>query len=671
MIKLMLIVAVAILFTGTASAAVTYTVDDDGGQDFTTIGEAVTSADWGDRIIVYPGIYSENDFDIYKIYSIVSYSGDPSDTIIEYNGSYGRFSVDGSLLGGESILLSGFTINNYKIIPNMCEIKNNILISSEINGGFENYASSVKIYDNVFEGKGVSLYRASPSATEIVGNHFYNCSIALNSKDCSQMNVENNEFSHNNVAIRINYAGINLVSNKIYDNDIGIAGGNSVENVIYNNYFNNTINTEGLAILTPHTFSVPVSSGPNIIGGPSIGGNYWAKPDGTGFSQTHSDTNSDGFCDEQFEIYGLGIYSEILVGIDYYPLADWIPANSSQKAIYTVDDDGGKDFLTIKEAVDAIPIDSLGVNEIIVYPGTYTENIEVYHDKVTIRSYSGNPEDTVINGDGGTVFDVYTRPGYKRTVFVLDGFTVTGAGCGVSAEKEQAYYSIYNNVFDDNEHGILMREQIEVDIHDNVFQNNDIGMKIKRCTIYDYEIRNNTLTENDIGIESNDNSVTISNNRLYTNNQAIVLMTSGSKLINNKIYDNNLGIYVAVTGRVPIINNYLNNTINTEGIYYNTILNGTISTGPNIVGGPSIGGNYWAKPDGTGFSQTHPDNDGDGFCDEEYEIYNEYGSSIIGVDHYPLAKEQSCLSNAEVPEFPTIALPLIAIVGLALFFKRR
>jgi len=39
----------------------------------------------------------------------------------------------------------------------------------------------------------------------------------------------------------------------------------------------------------------------------------------------------------------------------------------------------------------------------------------------------------------------------------------------------------------------------------------------------------------------------------------------------------------------------------------------------NIVNGPYLGGNYWANPNGTGFSQTHPDR-GDGFCTEPYVL---------------------------------------------------
>ena len=33
------------------------------------------------------------------------------------------------------------------------------------------------------------------------------------------------------------------------------------------------------------------------MGGPFLGGNFWGKPDGTGFSQVTADTNGDGICD--------------------------------------------------------------------------------------------------------------------------------------------------------------------------------------------------------------------------------------------------------------------------------------------------------------------------------------------------------------------------------------
>jgi len=50
----------------------------------------------------------------------------------------------------------------------------------------------------------------------------------------------------------------------------------------------------------------------------------------------------------------------------------------------------------------------------------------------------------------------------------------------------------------------------------------------------------------------------------------------------------------------------------------------------NIIGGPYQGGNFWANPSGTGFSQTCIDNDINGICDSSYSI------SSVDIDYLPL-----------------------------------
>ena len=82
-------------------------------------------------------------------------------------------------------------------------------------------------------------------------------------------------------------------------------------------------------------------------------------------------------------------------------------------------------------------------------------------------------------------------------------------------------------------------------------------------------------------------------------------------------------------------NNYLNNIFDAdvkEGGVGN-IFNTTKTSGTNIVGGQYIGGNFWAKPDGTGFSQTAPDADGDGIADTEYIF-----SGNVSTDYLPLVE---------------------------------
>jgi PKD repeat protein len=97
-----------------------------------------------------------------------------------------------------------------------------------------------------------------------------------------------------------------------------------------------------------------------------------------------------------------------------------------------------------------------------------------------------------------------------------------------------------------------------------------------------------------------------------------------------------------------VYNNYFNNTNLTiksgPGNSYNT----TKTAGTNIIGGPYIGGNYWGKPDGTGFSDTAVDKDGDGISDSPYtNITNSIHSDYLPLvtPSTPVAPEANFSSN--------------------------
>jgi len=116
----------------------------------------------------------------------------------------------------------------------------------------------------------------------------------------------------------------NIIKNsKIINNNYGInipSGlffGCPGYNTFYNNLFNNTIENilVGGEVYCPNYFNTTKQPGPNIVGGPFIGGNYWGKTDRTGYSDVCSDSNGDGFCDEPFTIYSPFGY------IDYLPLS--------------------------------------------------------------------------------------------------------------------------------------------------------------------------------------------------------------------------------------------------------------------------------------------------------------------------------------------------------------
>jgi hypothetical protein len=66
-------------------------------------------------------------------------------------------------------------------------------------------------------------------------------------------------------------------------------------------------------------------------------------------------------------------------------------------------------------------------------------------------------------------------------------------------------------------------------------------------------------------------------------------------------------------------------------------MTGTPNT--NIIGGPYPGGNFWANPSGTGFSQTCIDENIDGFCDSSYSMNSE------NADHLPLTISRGYLNG--------------------------
>lgn len=79
------------------------------------------------------------------------------------------------------------------------------------------------------------------------------------------------------------------------------------------NSFANRVNVAVEGAAPSNTWTSGPGTGPNIVGGPRDGGNFWGSLDGTGFSETTPDTNGDGFCDVYYLVPELGIR-------DQYPL---------------------------------------------------------------------------------------------------------------------------------------------------------------------------------------------------------------------------------------------------------------------------------------------------------------------------------------------------------------
>jgi PGF-pre-PGF domain-containing protein len=141
----------------------------------------------------------------------------------------------------------------------------------------------------------------------------------------------------------------------------------------------------------------------------------------------------------------------------------------------------------------------------------------------------------------------------------------------------------------------------------------------------------------------------------------MIFESENSTLSGNWLENNNFGLTLVNSSRSLVYNNYLNNTNNTafshEGMYEyiieepekdpDCVWNISKTEHENIVEGPYLGGNYWALPNETGFSQTHEDADEDGICDLQYNITEDE----LNIDFLPLAdapgKDDNCGGNEE------------------------
>jgi len=118
--------------------------------------------------------------------------------------------------------------------------------------------------------------------------------------------IENVTFENNSVGVKMGDSGytynVTIRDSLFRKNAVGIFlsnGYDAYNNYFYNNFFNNT-NNIAIYATGNNSWNTTLTNGTNIVGGSQIGGNYWAYPNGTGYSQTCANANNDSFCDDPY-----------------------------------------------------------------------------------------------------------------------------------------------------------------------------------------------------------------------------------------------------------------------------------------------------------------------------------------------------------------------------------
>jgi len=274
-------------------------------------------------------------------------------------------------------------------------------------------------------------------------------------------------------------------------------------------------------------------------------------------------------------------------------------------------------------------VDNANAGDVIyVKAGNYNENVDIAKAHLTLAGEGADVVTVTAADSGDYVFEV------TANYVSITGFSVTGATgtdkAGICL-NEADHCDISDNTASNNYYyGIYLYFSNDNTLTDNTASHN-YGDDIAGIFLYfsnDNTLTDNTASHNDgdgIYLESSSNNMLTGNTALY-NYDGIYLYSSNDNTLKGNTASNNNGDGIDLWGGSSdnlIYNNYLDNTHNSYDDGSNQ-WNAAITTGPNIIGGPFIGGNYWSNYAGT-------DPDRDGFGEEPYDITG--GSNQ---DHLPL-----------------------------------
>lgn len=579
------------VFAGTVSAA-TLTVDDSGGG-YPSIQAAINAASTGDTILVYSGIYTEQ-VAVNKQLILLGMDNGGGKPIVSAGGTGSAIT-----LSADGITLDGFVATNGTIGINIVSINNNIK---------NNYA----IYNN-----GINA-----TVNGVPGGDGVGINLGLSA---SNNNLTNNVVK-NNIGGKGGYTVGAWTQPGYGGKGIGIHLGPSASN---NNLMNNVVKN-----------NIGGDGGDSDGTGSSRGGN---GGNGIGIDLESSPSNNSlTYNDIEDNKGGNGGYSGLLgygcansggsggnaIGISLGPssintkLTNNIVKNNvggNGGKMYVCDDGGG--------GWRGAP----GGNGIgISLESSFSNNN--LSNNIAVNNMGGNGGSTLYaTGPGGDGIGIYSRASNNNTFIgniVQYNFGGTGGtpGNGVGIYFSSSDNNTYSAsiVQYNNNYGIYLSSSNNNTIYNNRFNNSNNFITSSSTNIWNITKTQGTNVAGGPYLGGNfwENPDGTGYSRECTDADSDGICNFPYTIGTDTDYLP-LSMY-SPTGPTPTIittvyDNYFNDT-NNFGTSVSTRWNITKTLGTNIVGGPYLGGNFWANSVGTGYSQTCTDADWDGICDLPYTL---------------------------------------------------
>ncbi|MEK6858936.1 MAG: NosD domain-containing protein [Nanoarchaeota archaeon] len=474
---------------------------------------------------------------------------------------------------------------------------------------FNNSAHNL-VTNNVLSTNDYALSIAGSSNNTFSNNALYHNSNAFLISNSQTIALLNNNISDNKASGIVVDSSTNnsFISNVVFSNENGVSlGSGSSFNEVKDNDI--TYNKRGISIVSPSNEVYNnnfvenevqvVNNGGNVWDfSLPIGGNYWSNYDNR--DEFCGDSDRDGICDNP-----LIIDEQNQDHLPFIEFDGWHCVSPTDGFVIMNDT---KLCLGSYRLPQGIKINKAGITLDCNYAHIYSPHdaagITVLQSGVTVKN--------CIISD----YDVGMKTHSSGLIINNTFFNIPGWGMHLKQG---------NNIIKDNKFESIYISIVAENSNSNKFSNNliDGGDIFATYGFRFTNSRNNTLINNTVrsidtyGFYLSESSLnTFTQNYIYSNAQG--LRMDGPTTFGNKLY-----------------NNYFNNW-NNAGVTGSNYGNTTKQKSSNIVGGPFVGGNYWAKPDGTGFSETCLDKQKDGFCDETY-LFNGDNNNV---DNLPLSRIQ-------------------------------